>query len=168
MRAEVRRLRTQEWRDWKALRLEALADTPIGFLEVLAQAQRKSDEQWRERVLAVSEGDEQALYLAWDGARPIGCAGGWRRDGGPSVVVFAVYVSPAARGGDVLDRLLEAVATWAGALPGVTELRLEVHEDNARARAAYRKRGFTETGGTAPYPPDPTRVELEMSRPLSR
>jgi GNAT superfamily N-acetyltransferase len=167
VRIAVRRLRPDEWQASRAIRLEALADTPIGFLEVLADARQRTDEGWRERARAVSEGDEQALFLAWDGERPIGTAGGWRRDGGPAVVVFAVYVTPSRRGADVLDRLLDAVEGWARGLEGVTELRLEVHEDNARARAAYARRGFAETGASCPYEPDPTRLELEMVRPLS-
>jgi ribosomal protein S18 acetylase RimI-like enzyme len=47
------------------------------------------------------------------------------------------------------------------------ELVLEVHEDNARARAAYRRLGFAETGATRPYPLPPGGAELEMARPLA-
>lgn len=169
MRAEldVRRLRPEEWRASKAIRLEALADTPLGFLELLADAEERTDDQWRERAAAVSTGGEQSLHLAWEGDRPIGCAGGWRRDGGPTVVVYAVYVTPSRRGGPVLDALLAAVAGWARGLGGVTELRLEVHEANARARAAYERRGFALTGATTAYPHDPPGgLELEMARPL--
>ena len=40
---------------------------------------------------------------------------------------------------------------------------LEVHEDNASARAFYRRRGFTETGQRKPYPLDPSADELVMA-----
>ena len=166
MPADARRVRPDDWPAWKGIRLEALADTPIGFLELHADALGASDAQWRERAAAASEGGDQALWLAWVDDRVVGCTGGWRRDAGPAVVVYAVYVSPVARGGEVFDLLLGAVEDWARTLPGVTELRLEVHEDNARARAAYSKRGFVETGVARPYPPDPSRQELEMVRPL--
>ena len=166
MPVEVRRVRPQDWPAWKAIRLEALEDTPIGFLELLADAQRKTDAQWQERTTAAAEGDAHGLWLAWDGDRPVGCAGGVRYEPGVAALVYAVYVSPPARGGDVLDRLLAEVQAWASSLDGVTELRLEVHEDNTRARRAYAQRGFIETGETAPYAPDPTRVELMMVRPL--
>ena len=167
MPVEVRRLRPEEWQASKAVRLEALADTPLGFLELLATAVQRPDEEWRERAAAVSAGGEQSLHLAWHGDRPVGCAGGWRREGGPAVVVFAVYVTPAHRGGPVLDAVLGAVEDWARSLDGVTELRLEVHEANARARAAYARRGFALTGATTAYPHDPPGgLELEMVRPL--
>ncbi len=166
MPVDVRRVRPEDWPAWKQIRLEALEDTPIGFLELLADAQRKDDAQWQERTAAAAEGDAHGLWLAWDGDRPVGCTGAVRYEPGDDALVYSVYVSPAARGTGPLDLLLDAVREWARGLAGVTRLRLEVHEDNARARAAYAKRGFVETGGTAPYAPDPTRQELEMVRPL--
>ena len=167
MPADVRRIRPQDWRAWKTIRLEALADTPLGFLTQLADAQQWPDEQWQQRADAAATGAQQGLWLAWDGERCVGCIGGVRSGTAPVVDVIAVYVSPAARGREVLDQLLAAVEQWARSLEGVGGLRLEVHEDNARARAAYAKRGFVGTGGTAPYGPDPSRLELEMVRPLS-
>jgi hypothetical protein len=41
-----------------------------------------------------------------------------------------------------------------------------VHEDNARARRAYERRGFVLTGHTVPYNLDPSRNELEMVKGL--
>ena len=164
----VRRVVPADWAAWRAIRLEALADTPIGFLERHADALRKTDDQWQERTVAAAEGDAHGLWLAWDGDRPVGCTGALRPDPGSAVTVYSVYVSPDSRGAGVLDDLLAVVEEWACRLEGVARVRLEVHEDNARARAAYARRGFVETGATAPYPPDPSRRELEMARPLSR
>ena len=164
----VERVRPDDWPAWKAIRLEALADTPIAFMELLADAQAKTDAQWRDRTVAAAEGDAHGLWLARDGDRVVGCIGGMRYEAGDDVVVYTVYVSPTARSAGVLDLLLDAVTAWARTLDGVGRLRLEVHEDNARARAAYLRRGFVETGGTAPFPHDPSRLELEMARPLNR
>jgi ribosomal protein S18 acetylase RimI-like enzyme len=60
---------------------------------------------------------------------------------------------------------MEPLAGWARE-QGMAELRLEVHEDNPRAAAAYRKIGFVETGRRRPYPLDPSGEELEMALPL--
>ena len=159
MRAEVRRIRPQEWPQSKALRLEALADTPIGFLETLAQAQQLDDEVWQQRAVRGAEGGEAFQVLAWDGERPVANSVSFLRDG--RAWLAAVYVSPAARGAGLLAELVGACADWARA-QGADELVLEVHEDNARARTAYARLGFFETGATRPYAPDPTRRELEM------
>ena len=164
----VERVRPQDWRAWRQIRLEALADTPIGFAERLADAQQKTEAQWQERTVAAAGGDAHGLWLAWDGDRPVGCTGGLRQELGGQVTVYSVYVSRAHRGAGVLDALLAAVEAWARGLDGATGLRLDVHEDNAPARAAYARRGFVASGRTEPYPLDPTRRELELVRPLSR
>ena len=45
-------------------------------------------------------------------------------------------------------------------------LRLEVHEDNPRARRFYEKLGFTLTGRSREYELPPGGLELEMIKPL--
>ena len=45
-------------------------------------------------------------------------------------------------------------------------LRLDVHADNLRARAAYVKRGFVLTGKTLPYELDTSQFEVEMIKRL--
>jgi len=44
------------------------------------------------------------------------------------------------------------------------QLRLEVHADNPRAMAFYRRRGFVETGNRRAYelPPYGDEVEMEL------
>ena len=60
---------------------------------------------------------------------------------------MGVYVRPAARSTGAIDALLAAAAEWVAGL-GLRELRLDVHRDNLRAQAAYRRAGFTPTGET--------------------
>ncbi len=162
-RAEVRRVRPEDWPRTRALRLEALADTPIGFLETLEQAQQLDDAVWQQRAARGAEGGDSFQAVAWEGERPVGTCVSFVREGRAHLA--AVYVAPRARGSGLLAELLAACADWARA-QGPAELVLDVHEDNARARAAYARLGFVATGARQPYPPDPTRQELEMVRPL--
>jgi GNAT superfamily N-acetyltransferase len=148
-----------QWELWRDLRLEALQDTPIGYGERHADAVRDGDERWR--AVPTRPGFH---CLAWSGDRPVGMAGGFV-DAAGRPTVFGVYVQPAARGGRALDVLLDAVAGWARSL-GARELRLEVHEDNHRAAAAYRKRGWAATGERRGYDLDPARDLLAMSLTL--
>jgi hypothetical protein len=136
---EVRRATPADWPRLKALRLEALADTPIGFLETLEQAKQLDDGVWQARAARGAEGGDSIQVVAWDGDRPLGTCVSFVGDGRAWLV--AVYVSP-------------------------TALVLEVHEDNARARAAYDTLGFVETGASRPYPLERSRSELEMVLPL--
>jgi len=156
----VRRVRADEWQQVKALRLEALQDAaaPIAFLETYDGASAEPGEFWQGRALRSSEGEKVAQYVAIDAESGhwLGTATGLREepgtddfDGRPierlQVHVVGVWVHPAHRGVGVLEAVLAGVSGWASA-QGIERLRLYVHADNLRARATYRRCGFTETG----------------------
>ena len=137
MRVEV----VTDWRQWKPLRLEALADTPIGFGELHVDAAALSDADWAARW------ERPGLRLLASGAdgAVLGMAGGFVADDGRRIL-FGVYVRPAARGQGVLEALVGRVATWAAP----ADLHLDVHVDNGPARAAYLRLGFVEDGRVTP------------------
>ncbi len=153
MPADVRVEAVTDWRVWKPLRLEGLADTPIGFGELYADAVLLSDAEWDQRWARPG-----LRLLAYVGDEPVGMAGGFVGDAGPTL--FGVYVRPAARGQGVLDVLVDAVSAWCAPAP----LRLDVHVDNAPARAAYLRLGFVETGGRTTGGGIDGRDLLEMLR----
>lgn len=150
----------------RALRLEMLADSPLAFLETLAQAAERSHASYRQRVVQASRGDSLAQFVAdpGEGERLIGHAGGTISPDFPGeTVIFAVYVTPAHRGGKVVADLIEAVAAWSAAL-GRPNTLLEVVVGNNRALRAYEKLGFTDTGERVPHPVIPALTELRMRR----
>ncbi|GAB1643385.1 GNAT family N-acetyltransferase [Krasilnikovia sp. MM14-A1259] len=149
----------------RALRLEMLADSPLAFLETLAQAAARPHDDYRRRIAEACHGPRLAQFVADPGAGPlIGHAGGTVLPDDPgATVVFAVYVTPAHRGAGVLDELIEAVADWSRAA-GRPELMLEVVVGNDRALRAYERIGFTDTGVRVPHPVIPALTELQMRR----
>ena len=162
----VRRVEPGDWPVLRALRLEALADTPIAYLETLATALALDDDAWQARARRGSAEGDSCQVLARSGGTAVGTAVGFLDAERPGTAVLAaVYVAPAARGTGLLSALLEPVVAWAGGR-GCGVLRLWVHEDNGRARAAYERLGFRETGQLMPYPLDPERRELAMELPL--
>jgi ribosomal protein S18 acetylase RimI-like enzyme len=156
-----------DWRDLRTLRLEALEDTPMGFLETLESARAQPDDAWQSRALRGAEdGDsfrDSFHVMAWEGTRPVGNCVCFLRDG--AAWLAAVYVTPSHRGQGLVHELAERCAEWARGR-GMSVLRLEVHEANARAQAAYARLGFLDTGGRAAYPLPPGGQELVMERPL--
>jgi len=174
----VRRIRREDWSLLRELRLAALCDTPLGFLESYDVARRNDDDEWRFRADRGTWGGRSATFVAEaaDGTW-VGMMGAFVDEAvePPATTelrvatVVAVFVRPAWRGREhaVAVRLLAAVEGWARAEAAAAGLRLQVHEDNARALAFYRRMGFVETGDREPYELDPTRSELEMVRPLS-
>ena len=165
MGVSIHRTVEADWERVRDIRLEMLADTPLAYLETLETAQTHDEAEWRNRA-ARGAAPHNCRFAAVDASgRWAGTMGGIvSRDGEPTLV--GVYVAPDVRGAaaGVTDALLAAVEDWAR-----TEgdhLLLYVHEDNARARAAYEHRGFSYTGQTEPYPLDPSALELGMSKPL--
>lgn len=150
-----------QWRLWRDLRLEALQDTPIGYGESYADALASPEQRWVDTPARPG-----SHHLAWDGTRPVGMAGGFVDDQGRPVA-FGVYVRPEARGSGAVGLLLDAVGEWARGL-GADQLRLEVHEDNARAAAAYLRLGWVFTGERRAYDLDPSRQLLAMTRSCPR
>lgn len=151
----------------RALRLEMLADSPLAFLETLAQAAARPHEDYRRRIIQASAGRQVAQFVAdpGPGRRLIGHAGGTVLPEEPGVtVVFAVYITPERRGGRVLAELVDAVAAWSRA-SGRDELMLEVVVGNDRAVRAYQRLGFVDTGVRVPHPVLPALNELQMRRP---
>ena len=152
----VRRVRAGEWQAARDLRLEALRDpvAHLAFLTQLDDALARSDDDWRERTEAASAGPSVAQFVASteEGellgtatalcSATVGAPTG-RQDGRADIV--AVYVRAECRGGGVLQRLLEGIETWLRRA-GIGQARLHVHEENHRARAAYFKSGYVETG----------------------
>ena len=148
----------------RALRLEMLADSPLAFLETVAQAAARPHEDYRRRIIQASAGRALAQFVADPGGRLIGHAGGTVMPEEPGVtIVFAVYITPAHRGTGVLAELVEAVAAWSRET-GRPELMLEVVVGNDRAVRAYERLGFTDTGVRVPHPVIPALTELQMRR----
>ena len=148
----------------RALRLEMLADSPLAFLETVAQAAARPHAEYRRRIIQASTGNRIAQFVADPGGRLIGHAGGTVLPEEPHVtVVFAVYVTPTQRGSAVLPALIEAVAAWSREADR-PDLMLEVVVGNDRAVRAYERLGFTDTGVRVPHPVIPALTELQMRR----
>ncbi|GAA3372865.1 GNAT family N-acetyltransferase [Streptomyces sannanensis] len=176
----IRPVRPDEWRKVKELRLAALADpvAHLAFLDTYEKASVRPDSFWQERTLGGSmEGagaDRQFVAEGPDGEWAgtvvvlVEKAGADDVFGGRIAAdqghLVAVFVRPEHRGTGLTRRLFRAALDWAWSLeePRLTRVRLFVHEDNARARAFYRKFGFMESGEAAPMPGDPSAKELEM------
>ena len=160
---ELRRVVPDDWPAVKALRLEALQDSPIAFCERYADALRESDEGWRARTARGVEGGDSVQVLAVLRDLPVATSVGYL-DGGDAVLA-AVYVTPACRGRGLLDAMVEQVAAWARER-SCRRLRLLVHETNEEAQRAYARLGFVPTGHREPYPLDPATDEVERARAL--
>ncbi|MCM3501894.1 GNAT family N-acetyltransferase [Microbacterium sp. P26] len=175
MSVTVRRVRAEEGDRVRALRLRAVGDpaASIAFLTTLEQELERDRAFWDERATAGASSDAVAMFVAEDADAWVGSvtvlvrlAGQVDHTGRPLIEgradIVGVYVAPEARGAGAIDALLDAAARWT-ADRGFETVSLDVHVDNFRAQAVYRRAGFVPTGEKFTGPIGP---ELAMSRSL--
>ena len=163
----VRRLEPGDWREFRELRLEALRLAPLAFVEQYAVSAAEPDEYWQERVRRGAMDSQTATFVAVHEGRLVGKATGFVDKDVPealTVHLVGVYVTPEFRGADrgVSAAVVKAVMGWAWEVVGAERVRLFVTEINGRAEALYKRLGFTRTGVTMAYPPDPSITEHEL------
>lgn len=160
---EIRELTADDWPTWRELRLAALAEAPYAFGSRLSDWQDAPETRWRERL---GIPDSYNLVAELDG-RPVGMASGIPAEDDPDAVeLISMWVSPAARGRRVGDRLVTAVVDRARDV-GASRVLLAVAADNPAATALYHRNGFQDTDEPPRAMPDGARCELVMVKPLT-
>ena len=152
---ELKRIRADDWKLWRDVRLKALADAPDAFYATLEQEQAYDEDRWRDWLQS-----HGVQIVALEGAEPVGVVGGHL--GGEGAELYGMWVAPAARGSGLGENLVREVIGWA-AEQGHERLRLWVADDNARAMRFYEKLGFTMADQTWPDPRRHAHYKL-MSR----
>jgi ribosomal protein S18 acetylase RimI-like enzyme len=154
----LRRLVAADWPRLREARLAALAEAPYAFSSTLERELSFPEEVWRSRA------GSGRTFAAWDDNVIVGLATGVRDDDdNVGWHLVGMWVSPACRGQGVADRLVAAVCELAGQ-SGAESVTLWVTETNDRARAFYRRLGFTPTGGRQPVRPgEPGTLEEELT-----
>jgi len=156
--ATVRGVGPDDWVALRGIRLEALADTPEAYGSTLADVSTWPDERWR--LMA----GRRANFLAELDGRVVGMvAGGMNSEWPGTRWMYAMYVTPDARGTGVADDLVNKVSQWARG-EGVGQLYLSVTVTVARARAFYERVGFRLTGTTTSMSRDPGVTLVTMVR----
>lgn len=152
---QIRLAGAEDWEAVRDLRLEARRTAPLAFGSTVAQEQDRSAEDWT-RWIATAD-----VFLAEDDGVPRGLASAVDNGDG-STSVFAMYVTPAARGCGLSHRLLDAVVTGCRDRGG-SRLLLHLADGNPAAAGSYAAYGFTPTGRRQPLPHAPHVGETELS-----
>jgi len=162
---QIRRIRPDEWRELRDLRLRALRDTPDAFGSTYEREAAEPEQAWRDWAADGAEGGSQFWAFALDetSGRVGGMALGsrhWQVE--DAIGVFSMWVDPALRGRGLGRRLVEAVVGWARTTerPRVV---LSVNETNATAIRLYERCGFTPTGTRHPIREDSPITAISMA-----
>src|SRR5215208_5657469 len=105
----------RDWRDLRAIRLEALQLEPAAYSASYEETLARPDEHWRQRLAS----DQSVYLLARVRGRPIGMVGGYlgSDEGDDSVaVVFGMYITSEHRGKGIgrslLTSLIDRLSTF--------------------------------------------------------
>jgi GNAT superfamily N-acetyltransferase len=160
-------IRPENWVEFRDIRLQMLADTPIAFGETLEHAQAASEANWLARIARATQPDRTAVAAVDGDGTWVGTMSAYLSEPGVATVA-AVWVAPEHRGPEagVTDRLMDAIVEWARTTAHATSLRLTVHEANDRASAYFQRVGFRPTGETQPYELEPGGNLNVMQRDL--
>jgi ribosomal protein S18 acetylase RimI-like enzyme len=163
----IRRVRADDWRSLRDLRLRALADAPQAFSATLAEARARDEAWWRESarrsaedrgwVTFVGERDGQLIAMA-TGTFPVERL--HALDDPAIASLIQMWVDPSARRSGLGRELIEAVAAWAAEHDSAV-LRTGVTASERRAVAFYESLGFRDTGRREEYERLGTVIEME-------
>jgi len=143
----------------RELRLLALADAPDAFGSTYERELARTVDDWRRWL---SPG---ATFIVEDGGVACGLVACAQDSTTPAVVdLMAMWVAPAVRGTGAADALVSQVIAWASD-QGARIVRLQVVQDNIRARRLYERHGFRITDVTRVRQRDGA-VELTLERTL--
>lgn len=142
---EITTLPASRWREFRALRLEALQDSPQAFGGAYRDEVAHPDERWTGRLRECEEGRSLTLFAECDG-KLVGMIGAFFPDGPEVAMVVAVFVTPAWRRKGVGDMLVAAVLERLREFPGAERATLMVNVEQEAAVKLYRRAGFVEVG----------------------
>jgi GNAT superfamily N-acetyltransferase len=166
---EIRRIRADEGLRLKALRLRALADSPLAYGSTLAHEQAYSDALWHERAANGAAGDKVVTIVAEHDNRLLGMATGlvpnFEGPHAQDAMMVGVFVDAAVRRQGVGAMLVEKVIDWVKtrkSVGGSARLLIWITAGNEPAFVLYRRHGFRATGATRPNAHTPDLIESEM------
>jgi ribosomal protein S18 acetylase RimI-like enzyme len=142
----------EDWREFRELRLQALADAPTAFGSRHEDWVGAPEQRWRDRLRAVPLN----VVARADGVA-VGMVSGVLAD--HEVELISMYVAAEARGTGLASRLVDRVVEWGSAQGRGTFLMVRTH--NAAAITAYRRAGFVDQGVPEDWPeeaPPETRM----------
>lgn len=162
---EVRPIWPHEWEAVKAIRLEALQDTPSAYVTTHAEAAAYEDQVWIDRARDSALGQNQLTVLGLSGDQPVALNIGLLKRRRTVLVFVSVFISPAFRGRGIGERTFSLLEDW-GREKGASEASLWVEDSNDRARGFYEKIGFAQTDDRQPIPNDSGLWEIRMAKSL--
>ncbi|WP_457206686.1 GNAT family N-acetyltransferase [Nocardioides sp. P5_C9_2] len=154
----IEHLGPDDWRDFREIRMRALADAPTAFGITLAEVEDQPEDVWRDRL---TQGDP--ILAVRDDERLVAMGAGWLPPETPdTMMVWGMWTAPEARGRGLASTLLDRLVDHARER-GLAVVELHVTEGNDTARRLYEECGFLATGEWTPLR-EGSRLRIELLR----
>lgn len=153
-------LAADDWKLWRRLRRQALADAPAAFGSTLAEWSGEGDTEQRWRARLTSAGLNLVLLV---GIESVGMVSALEVDADGEVELISLWVAPAGRRRGVGDEAVRRVVSWATDRRAARAVGLSVKADNEPARRLYERLGFQDIG-VSPQDPSERRMRRQLSR----
>jgi RimJ/RimL family protein N-acetyltransferase len=138
----IHRLNLGEGQFYRAVRLEALRESPDAFSSRYDDALARSDQSWADQADSSAMGSDRATFVAIMD-QPVGLAALYRDENELDVgELIQMWVAPVVRGESTATDLLLEIFRWAGS-NRFTLVKAEVMKSNGRAMRFYEKFGFS-------------------------
>ena len=139
---KIRRVTTDDVEALREIRLEALRNNPIAFTADPEVAEKRSAEEWKERIRG------SPIYFACDGDIVVGMTGIFRNKSAVTRHqgwIWGVYVQPAYRSRGIAASMIMQCLRWAREA-GLTVTYIATAASNTPAVRCYANCGFTVYG----------------------
>jgi ribosomal protein S18 acetylase RimI-like enzyme len=164
---EIVRLDPDEWKAYKALRLESLQNAPQAYGSTYDSNLARSETFWRDRLVEALIGERGWLLFARIDGQLVGMVGAHRTDEAAVVEIISTYVAPAYRGRGVAHTLMDAMLETLTRTGQFKHATLGVNQQQVAAVRLYERCGF-EYVRTQPVQMGDcqTHMGIVMERPL--
>jgi RimJ/RimL family protein N-acetyltransferase len=142
-------LSPERWAESKALRIEALTDSPIAFGMSLEEEIVRDDASWKNRLEEAEQAEYRWLVYLESEGKLVGVAGAYREKVlkiKHTAYIVGVYITPAFRGQGWARKMMETLFEKVCKNSEVNRLELQVTSTQASAVKLYESLGFAQVG----------------------
>jgi len=155
-----------EWKMWKELRLRALQDSPESFGEKYADAAKKTDDDWKQKMAEVAGSDAGDTLFAIVDNHVVGMMYVFiRPEQNDTGGIGGLWVTPEARQKGIGKDLIRAALGWL-TKKDIKRVSFWNNKSNPASSQFYERLGFIYSGIEKPLESNPNFIIGEMVKDL--
>lgn len=149
MNSDVRiiNLPISRWKEYKALRLEAVRSEPQAYRTTYEEASTSPDEKWLEILGNAEKENKDILFFAEDDGKLVGMTGAFFNktpETENAAMIYGVYLNKKYRGQGIGKQLLLKVLERLENISTISKAVIMVNTQQTIAHSLYRNLGFQE------------------------